>query len=58
VGISASSRDSPDDPQTRVKNSHFLDFVEAVRTSGTLDVRFAIRSSARAAEWLRCEADP
>jgi hypothetical protein len=43
-----------------VKNSHFLDFVEAVRTSGTLDVRFAIagRSSARAAEWLRCEADP
>jgi hypothetical protein len=28
-------------PQSRVKNSHFLDFVEAGRNPGNLEVRFA-----------------
>jgi hypothetical protein len=31
-------------PQSRVKNSHFLDFVEAGRNPGNLEVRFAARS--------------
>jgi hypothetical protein len=40
-------------PQSRVKNSHFLDFVEAGRNPGNLEVRFApiAAISAKVASW-------